>query len=220
MPDPFPLERAICFMRQRRLAILISACMAATGCVFGPSGAPPPVPILYQNPSLIAGTNHELVWDQIADVVSGYFRIRNEQSVQIVDNTYIEGRIDTYPQGGATLLEPHRSDSVGRYNRWESTLQTIRRRGHVRVTPLPTQGGFEIQVVVEKELEDLPQPAAAAAGAATFRSNSAPRDRRKDRPQGGATPGWIPLGRDVALEQRILAEIHARLGGVSPGMAY
>lgn len=181
------------------------------GCAFGPSGETlPPSAVVYQNPALIPATNHEVVWDHVADVLSGFFRIQAEQRVQVVGNVISEGSIDTYPEGGATLLEPHRSDSVGAYNRWESTLQTIRRHAHVRV--IPAQGGFLVEVIVEKELEDLPQPEQATAGAATFRNDSSPHDRLKTGPALPMPPGWIALGRDVALEQRILAEIHARLG--------
>ena len=49
------------------------------------------------------------------------------------------------------MVEPHRRDSVGRYNRWESTFQTIRRRATVRV--IPDASGYVVDVTVEKDLE-------------------------------------------------------------------
>jgi hypothetical protein len=154
--------------------------------------------------------NREWAWEQIVDAVDDYFRIERERQVQVVGDVLTEGRIDTLPQIGATLLEPHRRDSVGRYNRWESTFQTIRRRGTVRV--IPDAQGYLIDVMVEKDIEDLPHPEHSTAGAATFRNDSSITNEY-DQP---ASPtrlagNWILLGRDPALEQRILADIQARL---------
>lgn len=150
--------------------------------------------------------NREWAWEQIVDVVDDYFRIERERQVQLVGNVLTEGRIDTYPQLGATLTEPQLRDSVGRYNRWESTLQTIRRRAVVRVVPDAT--GYLIDVEVYKELEDLPQPEHATAGAASFRNDSAlPSRRQRAESRLALSPYWIPLGRDAALE----AEMKQRL---------
>jgi hypothetical protein len=211
-----PFRRGVCTFDHVLLhaskLVLGLVLVALSGCAAGLSGgAPPPVAVIYQNPSLVPNPSHEVVWDQVADVVSGYFRIEKEQPVRIVGNVFTEGRIDTYPQGGATLLEPQRRDSVGAYNRWESTLQTIRRKAHLRVQPAPAEGGFLVEVVVEKELESLPKPERTAAGATSFLSDRAPRGVGSIRPTKAEPSEWIPLGRDIALEQAILAKIHARL---------
>ena len=107
------------------------------------------------NPLYLPVTNQDWAWEQIIDVVDDYFRVEHENRVQLVGNVLTEGRIDTFPQIGATWLEPHRPDSVGEGSRWESTLQTIRRRAVLRV--IPQQGGYLIEAVVYKELEDLPR---------------------------------------------------------------
>ena len=155
--------------------------------------------------------NRDWTWEQIVDAVDDYFRIQRERPVQLVGDVLTEGRIDTWPLIGATIVEPHRRDSVGRYNRWESTFQTIRRRATVRA--IPDASGYLIEVCVEKDLEDLPHPEHSTAGAATFRNDSSlPTERDEDdvsRTQ--LNGGWILLGRDPALEQRLLAEIQARL---------
>jgi hypothetical protein len=167
------------------------------------------------NPIVVPIADEELAWDQIVEVVSEYFRVTREQRARRAELP-IEGRIETAHQDGATWLEPHRRDSVGRFNRWESTFQTIRRRAVVRVVPAAT--GYLVEVVVEKELEDLPRPIHATAGAATFRNDgSLPSRRLEQVSRTHSSPLWIPLGRDIALEQRMLAEIHARLSGVSAG---
>ena len=166
------------------------------------------------NPMVVPVADDEFAWDQIADVVSDYFPIAREQRARRGGDGFVEGRIETVPQVGATWLEPQRRDSVGNFNRWESTFQTIRRRAVVRV--VPDAAGYLVEVIVEKELEDLPQPENATAGAATFRNDgSLPSRRLEQVGRTQASPRWIQLGRDPPLEQRMLADIHARLSGVN-----
>jgi hypothetical protein len=166
------------------------------------------------NPIAVPVADELFAWDQIADVVSDYFTIAREQQARRSGEAVMEGFIETAPQVGATWLEPHRRDSVGNFNRWESTLQTIRRRALVRV--IPDAAGYLVEVIVEKELEDLPKPEHATAGAATFRNDSSLPSRRLEQVNHTrSSPRWISLGRDPLLEQRILCDIHARLGAVS-----
>jgi hypothetical protein len=168
------------------------------------------------NPISIPAVDEHFAWDQIVDVVSEYFTVAREQQVRRSGEVWTEGIIETAPQDGATWLEPHRKDSVGSFNRWESTFQTIRRRAHVRV--MPEAAGYLVEVVVEKELEDLPNPEKATAGGATFRNDNAPSSRRLEEvSRTRLSPLWIQLGRDPLLEQRILGDIQARLGGVAAG---
>lgn len=153
-------------------------------------------------------------WDQISDVVSDYFKIAREQRARRGTEGWCEGRIDTMPQDGATWLEPWRQDSVGAFNRWESTFQSIRRKATVRV--IPDANGYLVEVAVEKEIEDLPRPEKATAGAAAFSTDiTLPSNRLEEVSRLQQSPRWLALGRDAALEQRMLAEIHARLNGVT-----
>jgi len=164
------------------------------------------------NPLFVPVTNQDLAWEQMVDVVDDYFRVERESRVQVVGNVITEGRIDTFPQIGATWLEPHRPDSVGWDNRWESTFQTIRRRAVLRV--IPQQGGYMIDAVVNKELEDLSRPENSTAGAATFRNDNSLTSRLSESvSRTRFSENWIPLGRDVWVEQQLLAEIRARLTG-------
>lgn len=160
------------------------------------------------NPLHVNVNNREWAWEQIVDIVDDYFRIEQERQVQLVGNVLTEGRIDTYPQIGGTVVEPHLMDSVGRYNRWESTFQTIRRRAIVRVIPDAT--GYLIDVEVHKELEDLPQPEHATAGAATFRNDAALPSHARERVSATElSEFWIPLGRDAELEQEMKQRLQA-----------
>ena len=163
------------------------------------------------NPIFVPVSNQDWAWEQIVDVVDDYFRIERESRVQMVGNIVTEGRIDTFPQIGANVLERHRPDSVGRYNRWESTFQSIRRRGLVRV--IPDRNGYWVDLAVYKELEDLPASENATTGASTFRNDGSLRSNVTEPvSRTRLSQFWIPLGRDQACEQQMLAEIQERLG--------
>jgi hypothetical protein len=191
-----------------------SAVGVPPGVMPGPGGAAPPVATGPANPILVPVVDEELAWDQIVDVVTDYFTVAREQQARRGGEAWSEGRIETAPLTGATWLEPQRHDSVGNFNRWESTFQTIRRRATVRV--MPDAAGFLVEVIVEKELEDLPAPEGATAGSYVFRTDtSLPTRRREEVSRLHSSPRWLQLGRDPELEQRMLADIHARLNGVA-----
>ena len=173
-----------------------------------------PVP----NPLIVPAANNELAWDQLADVVTNYFPIKREQQVQVVGGMVTEGFIETPYQVGATLIEPQRNDSVGSFNRWQSTLQTIRRKAVVNVQP--TGGGYAVQVTVLKQLEDLAQPDQALSGATVVRNDGAlPTRRRSQVNLVSASESWIDLGRDEPLEQEMLRRIRDRLAAPLPPSA-
>jgi hypothetical protein len=180
---------------------------------FGLPAGPEPLPGI-ANPILVPVTDDQMAWDQIVDVTSGYFRVGRELQARRNGEIWSEGRIETLPQTGATLLEPHRSDSVGWFNLWESTFQSIRRTAVIRV--IPDANGYLVEVVVQKELENLPQPERSTISAATLHNDeSLPSHRITTVSHVATSPLWISLGRDPALEQRMLADIHARLTGVT-----
>ncbi|MDZ4657160.1 MAG: hypothetical protein SH868_06225 [Bythopirellula sp.] len=159
---------------------------------------------------VIPVTNEDYAWELIVDVVDDYFDVDQENRVQVVGNVVTEGRIETFPQVGATVLEPNRFDSVGRYNLAESTFQSVRRRGEVRV--VPQQGGWLVDVVVYKEFEDLSRPENANTGAATFRfDNSIPSRLDEGVSRTKLSKFWIPMGRDCEIETQILLDIQDRI---------
>lgn len=195
------------------------------GAVIGPSGpVVPTAPAPVRSSAVIPPLDAELVWTRMVDVADDFFKVQSEQRVVFANGVPTEGRIDTFPQTGATLLEPWRADSVGFRERLEATLQSIRRIGTMRLMPDP--GGWRVEVVVRKELEHLPRPMQATAGGASFRNDDSlyrygtplptlgQQVGDQPRPVAAPTPnlGWIPLGRDPLLEQRMLARLLAKLG--------
>lgn len=197
-------------MQVRELGILSAVVLwllALAGCAA-------PVPYLAQKPpisqSFVPIADPDFVYDNVVDVVDDYFRIQQEVRTKVIGNTVTEGRIDTYPEISATLLEPWRRDVATGYDRLEATLQTIRRYAIVRV--IPSGGGYVVDVAVFKDLEDLPKPEQSPTGTATFRNEQSLS--RFNEPVGSqaVSLGWIPLGRDPGLEQKILCKLQARLG--------
>ncbi len=170
--------------------------------------------VAFSNPTFIPATNREVFWDSLVDVTDDYFKIIREDRVRQVGDLLTEGQIETRPEIGSTLLEPWNGDSVGYYQRLESTLQSIRRQCVIRV--IPEQGGFLVDVQVYKELEDVVRPQHTTASAATFRTS--PSIVRFTEPVGSEPRnlGWIPLGRDALLEQRIIARLYQRFGMQPP----
>ena len=200
-------------------ALLAAMALGASGCASLPGWtepAGPPVPILVDNPTLVPARDPQQLWETVADVIDDYFRIKREVPTRAVGNTITEGRLDTFPEVASTLLEPWRHDSADSYEKVQSTLQSIRREAHVQVTPVSE--GFWIDVTVFKELEDVERPAHASAGAATFRNDDSLVRVVSPVGEQDVNKGWIAMGRDRALEQRILAQLQERLGmiGVQP----
>jgi hypothetical protein len=166
-----------------------------------------PAPL--ENPLQIPPLDRELLWNQLVDAVDDYFRIEREDRMRVVGGVLMEGRIETFPTIGSTLLEPWRTDSTPGYEKWHATLQSIRRRATIRV--IPVAAGYLVDVAVHKELEDLDKPEHATAGGATLRHDGTIVRQEGAPGRYSVTLGWIPIGRDATLEQRILADLVARL---------
>ena len=195
----------------RKLLLALAIPVALAGCFGGttwtvPAGPPgSPGPVCYDNPILVPYPDAKYVFDTAVDVVNDYFKIDHEEPVRQAGGTLIEGRIDTFPKLGATVFEPWDYDSANGYERVESTLQTIRRRAVVRV--VPAQGGFWLEVAVFKELENVASPENSTAGAATFSHDTTLTRVINPELHKDVNRGWIPQGRDTALEQRMVGQL-------------
>jgi len=197
----------------RRLIAVGIALLAVAGCTVNPPVTSPAwqtAGVFQNNPALLPVADHERAWELVVDVVDDYFKIEREEPVRVVGSVVTEGRLDTFPAVGSTIFEPWRGDSANSYEKLESTLQSIRRYATVRVRP--GQGGYEVDVAVFKELEDVVQPAHATAGAATFRNDSSLTRVVSPVGEQEIHEDWIPMGRDLALEQRMIQDLMARAG--------
>ncbi|QDT63221.1 hypothetical protein [Calycomorphotria hydatis] len=154
------------------------------------------------NPIFISCANHEYAWERTVDGLHDYgFPIARENK--------LDGVIETGYRVGSGLLEPWNKDSVGFYNRLESSLQSIRRKA--RVTVAPAQGGCYIGVEAIKELEDVRATSRDSTGGASFQIDR-PLSRDLDLVNEFTAPhGWIYQGRDHELEQALLKQIQKRI---------
>lgn len=185
-----------------RLLWLTCLPLALGGCASGP---------LHENPILLRPerpTSHEnpiyipqgpmayaRVFQKIEDILSDYF--------PIAYSSRFDGRIETHPAIAPGFEQWWKAGSPNLYERLLATFQTIRYRAIVLITTAD-DGGYFVDVKVLKELEDLPFPARATAGEATYRL--VPTVERQYEVVAGDVfdPAWIPVGRDVHLEQIIL----------------
>jgi len=205
----------------RPFGVLILCCLGFVGCSAPPVGAPGYLPALtgaapspIANPLFVTATDKDFIFDQICDILDDYFRLERQERPRQIGDLVTEGRIETYPETASTILEPWRADSVTPYERWESTLQSMRRRATVRL--LPANNGYFVEVVVIKELEDVRTPEKPTVGDA-FGNPDKSSNRYLNTPANKPQPTtWFPVRRDIALEQDILAGIQTRLRTLIP----
>ncbi|MFO0926929.1 MAG: hypothetical protein U0736_07780 [Gemmataceae bacterium] len=135
------------------------------------------------------------VFETIEDILADYFDIAYA-------NRY-DGRIETKPKIAPGIEQWWKPGSPDLYQRLLAFTQTIRHRALVSITTAD-DGGYFVDVKVLKELEDLPQPMAATVGDATIRLEPTVQRQYEIVVPDFTQPGWIPIGRDVKLEQVIL----------------
>jgi hypothetical protein len=147
------------------------------------------------------GEAYALLFEKILDVLDDDFEIAYA-------NRY-DGRIETTPRVAAGLEQPWKAGSPSVFDRLLYSCQTYRHRAFVLVQPIDK--GYSVNVTVFKELEDLPQPTRELGGGAAFRA-----DQDIDRQYQVVDPTvvshvWIPKGRDVPLEQKIIRKLRWKL---------
>jgi hypothetical protein len=200
--------------RQTGLLFVVSCLVAsAFGCHAawknGLSGQHPVHGPLLPNPLFVQVADPDVVWPQLLDVLDDDFKVQREERVRVVGDLMLEGRIETFPTVGSTVLEPWRGDSTHGFEKWQATFQSLRRRASVRV--IPADGGFLVDLTVHKELEFLNQPENATVERTIMRDEGPLIGGLNSRSENTAvTMGWIPIGRDASLEQRLLRDLQAR----------
>lgn len=187
-------------------------CAGPPGYAAPPPAVPPPAAAGYPNPIFIPIADPQCAWEQVADVVDDYFRIEHEEPARIMGSEATTGTLISVAEVSPTIFEPWRHDTGDHDQRVENTLQTMRRRAVVHVTPVPAQGGCQVDVTVLKELENHNPPDHATAGAATFRYDSSLSRIVNPMLVPQTAAGWIPRGRDALLEQAIIGDLMSRCG--------
>jgi len=181
------------------LALLCGGCMSGPlvdnpGRVPNVSSQPDGNPVYIPLGPLAYG----LVFEKVYDVISEYFEIAYA-------NRY-DGRIETFPRIAPGVEQPWKPGSPDFAQRLLATLQSIRHRAIILIQPADN-GGFFVDVKVFKELEDVPRPLRATAGSASFRSDNTLERQFEVVDATVVDSSWIPLGRDVKLEQVLVKRL-------------
>lgn len=186
----------------------IVAAMCGSGCAGRPLAE---APGLIRNDTVCANPAHlalspadyAAVFESCLNVLDDYFEISYA-------NRY-DGTIRTHPKVAPGLEQPIKFGSPDLRERLLATLQSIRYRGEVTIEPA-VDGGFNVQVVVFKEIEDLPRPLRASAGAAAFQSDNTVDRQYEVVDASFIDANWGPLGREPHLERAILQRIVFQMG--------
>ena len=196
--------------RVLRLAALVFLPALAMGCqnLNASLDMPPVMPIgantcQDQNPVYIP-----LPKEQYGKVYESILQTLGDYQFEIAETNRYSGHIETVPRvspGLAVLLKPGSPDL---YERLLSTLQTYRHRVTVLIQPADPQGaehgGYFVEFIVRKELEDLPRPLRSSVGGAVFRSENTVERQTEVIDATFFEPTWIYRGRDAALEQELI----------------
>jgi len=141
------------------------------------------------------------VFETVLQILSDYgFEIANG------DTNRYDGRIETLPRTSPGLILLLKPGSPSLYDRVLSTFQSYRHRVSVVIMPAP-QGGYFVEFIARRELEDLPRPVRSTVGSAIFRLDN---DVSRDFEVIDATffePNWIFKGRDACLEQELIRRL-------------
>ena len=126
----------------------------------------------------------------------------HDTGFEIADSNRYDGRIETVPKI-APGIGQFAAGSPSIYERMLASFQSIRHRVSVNIQPADN-GGFFVEVIARKELEDLPQPTRMTAGAAVFRNDNNVERQREVIDATSFEANWIYKGRDVPLEQKVI----------------
>ncbi|MGN6135372.1 MAG: hypothetical protein ACTHOU_12790 [Aureliella sp.] len=196
--------------------LVVAAGLLTSGCrhLFQDPNRPPQVEVPISNPFQVGPADPTLVWQQVVDAVDDYFRIKSETPVRVDSAAWLEGRLETFPEVGATLFEPWRRDSTPGFERVQSTFQTIRRTAFVRVVPGPD--GYLIDIKVTKEQEDVDHSQFPTAGSSVASQGGTVIRTTNVLSDLPTTVDWYPagMGRDLDLERRLAENIAGRLTNI------
>ncbi|MCX5683676.1 MAG: hypothetical protein NT049_08330 [Planctomycetota bacterium] len=183
-------------MRRIVWGLLLVTAATLVGCARAPEAR-------YPNPMALPSSD-------IASVEKVAQRILLELNFEVVYPQSKPGRVDTEHLTGDSWFEFWRGDTVGDFQRVESSLHTIRRAVHIQVSPAPT--GSQVSVKVDKERLSAPgsSPSAISQTYDLYNPRKTSLARQDEFKETQYT--WLPMDRDDALEQVILERIQGRLG--------
>jgi hypothetical protein len=142
------------------------------------------------------------------NVVEKVLEVLGDYGFEIAESNRYSGHIEAVPRispGLGLLFKPGSPDV---YERLLSSMQTYRHRVTVVIQtadPQPADhGGYFIEFIVRKELEDLARPLRSNVGGAVFRAENTVERQSEVIDATFFEPTWMYRGRDKALEQELI----------------
>jgi hypothetical protein len=163
--------------------------------------------ILEQNPVYIPLGPQKEAYGKVFENV---LQALGDYGFEILESNRFDGRVETVPRiapGLGLFLKP---GSPALEERVLATLQTYRHRISIRIDPADN-GGYFIEVIARKELQDLPRPIKQTAGAAIFRTDNSVERQFEVIDGTYFESGWIYKGRDQALEQKVIRALKKQM---------
>ena len=198
--------------RTLAMAVLSVVLAVLTGCATGALLDDPhsvnfdPLP---QSQAVIPGNQ---VYIPLRSDSEGYERVFEtviqvliSHGFDIAESNRYDGRIFSKPRVAPGIEQPFKAGSPDLYERILDTLQSYRHRAVAKIEPA-SNGGFFVKVTVFRELEDLPRPTRATAGA-VFRNYITVERQFTVIDPTVFESNWIPRGRDMGIEQAILTSL-------------
>ena len=178
-------------MRRALSLLLLGSAVTAAGCATVASGR-------FSNPMTFTETDAETV-EHVAR------RVLMELRFDIVYPEASEGRLATDALTGASWFEFWREDTIGRMQRLESSLHTIRRRATVSISP--KDRGSQVFVKVVKQRKSAPGLGPETMAESFNIYGIEDTDLMRQNELAPTTYEWLDMGRDELLEQDILERI-------------
>ena len=182
-------------MKRRAVLIGLLALVVSAGCSRAPSAR-------YGNPLGFSTADAEKIEFAARRVLA---ELRFEVEVPEAS----EGRLATGWLTGASWFEFWRRDTRGTYQTAESSLNTIRRRATITISP--KEAGSEVFVKVDKQRRSIPDAAPESISHAFSLYNPEDSDLVRQNELAPEALTWVDAGRDDVLEQYILERIQAYL---------
>jgi hypothetical protein len=156
--------------------------------------------IIEQNPFYVPLGPQKEAYAKVFETV---LQVLGDYGFEVLESNRFDGRVETVPRiapGLGLFLKP---GSPALEERVLATLQTYRHRISIRIDTADN-GGYFVEVIARKELQDLPRPIKQTAGAAIFRTDNSVERQFEVIDGTYFESGWIFKGRDPALEQKLI----------------
>jgi hypothetical protein len=201
-------------MRMKRMLRLVAAAflpVVALGCqnLNASLDLPPPIlpigadPVQDQNPVYIP-----LPKKEYGRVIEATLETLSDYGFEIAEANRYSGHVIAVPRTAPGLLLIYKPGSPDLYERVLATTQSYRHKVIVLVQPADPQGaehgGYFVEFIVKKELEDVPRPIRSTVGGAVFRAENTVGRQTEVIDAGYFDAAWIYRGRDAALEQELI----------------